>query len=330
MGRRALRVARATGSSGRSTRSSNRWSGWRSIPLGLATYMAYLWVLRGDPLYFSHVQAHWGRYLAPPWVSFGHSIAHDHRATIRRRPSPTSCSRSPSPLLMLGVLVIGFRRLRASYIAYMAVSILVPLSTVEPDEHAALRARPLPDVRAVRAVGREADRQQRHRRLLAARCSACSRCCLRIGTGSLERSDAGRTPHAAARGPPVREVRRSSARRGSSSTWSSSRCLQRVVPNHAATGRYNVIYSIAFLSGGVSNYFLNRAWTFRSTGHVGREGLSFMAVSVLALIVGLIVVGQLRRRRGSATATRPGSSRPSPAIVVNFFVNKYWTFRSAD
>ena len=32
-------------------------------------------------------------------------------------------------LLMLGVLVVGFRRLRASYIAYMAVSILVPLST---------------------------------------------------------------------------------------------------------------------------------------------------------------------------------------------------------
>jgi hypothetical protein len=32
-------------------------------------------------------------------------------------------------VLMLAVLVIGFRRLRASYIAYMAVSILVPLST---------------------------------------------------------------------------------------------------------------------------------------------------------------------------------------------------------
>jgi hypothetical protein len=32
-------------------------------------------------------------------------------------------------LLMLGVLAIGFRRLRVSYIAYMAVSILVPLST---------------------------------------------------------------------------------------------------------------------------------------------------------------------------------------------------------
>ena len=39
------------------------------IPAGLAIYMAYLWVLRGDPLYFSHVQIHWDRHFAPPWVS---------------------------------------------------------------------------------------------------------------------------------------------------------------------------------------------------------------------------------------------------------------------
>jgi hypothetical protein len=30
---------------------------------------------------------------------------------------------------MLGVLLIGFRRLRISYIVYMAISILVPMST---------------------------------------------------------------------------------------------------------------------------------------------------------------------------------------------------------
>ena len=69
-----------------------------------------------------------------------------------------------------------------------------------------------------------------------------------------------------------------------------------------------MIYSIAFLSGGVSNYFLNRAWTFRSTGHVGREGLSFMTVSVMALIVGLIVSAIWHRAgpfmgRSSVTAT---------------------------
>jgi putative flippase GtrA len=112
--------------------------------------------------------------------------------------------------------------------------------------------------------------------------------------------------------------------------------LQHVVPNREAAGAYNVIYSIAFLSGGVSNYFLNRIWTFRSTGHVGREGLSFMTVSVLALIVGLIVSAVLAplpvpfmdRKFGHGHMTWFVST--VSAIVVNFFVNKYWTFRSAD
>jgi putative flippase GtrA len=110
--------------------------------------------------------------------------------------------------------------------------------------------------------------------------------------------------------------------------------LQHVVPNHTATASYTVIYSIAFLSGGVSNYFLNRAWTFRSTGHVGREGFSFMTVSVLALVFGLIVsyviapwpVPFLGHEFGHGHLTWFVST--VAAIVVNFFVNKYWTFRS--
>ncbi len=109
--------------------------------------------------------------------------------------------------------------------------------------------------------------------------------------------------------------------------------LQRVVPNHTAAGPYYVIYSTAFLAGGVSNYFLNRIWTFRSTGHAGREAAQFLSVSVLALVVGLIVsaivaplslFGQPPLGHGHRTwflATLSG-------IVVNFFVNKYWTFRS--
>lgn len=109
--------------------------------------------------------------------------------------------------------------------------------------------------------------------------------------------------------------------------------LQRIVPDHAAAGPYDVIYSIAFLSGGVSNYFLNRAWTFRSTGHVAREGLSFMTVSVAALVVGLIVAAVIAplpiplagREFGHGHLTWFVST--CAAIVVNFFANKYWTFR---
>ena len=85
-------------------------------------------MLRGDPLYFSHVQAHWDRYLAPPWVSFEHSIR-----MITGNYAPQTVADQllevTFTVLMLAVLVLGFRRLRPSYIAYMAISILVPLST---------------------------------------------------------------------------------------------------------------------------------------------------------------------------------------------------------
>ena len=98
------------------------------IPLGLALYMAYLWVLNGDPLYFSHVQIYWNRHFAPPWVAFGHSlniIAHSRLPqTVANQVLELAFT-----VLMLGVLAAGYKRLRPSASAYMALSILVPLCT---------------------------------------------------------------------------------------------------------------------------------------------------------------------------------------------------------
>jgi putative flippase GtrA len=102
--------------------------------------------------------------------------------------------------------------------------------------------------------------------------------------------------------------------------------LQKVVPNHAAAGPYYAIYSIAFLAGGVSNYFLNRIWTFRSTGHAGKEAVQFLSVSVMALLVGLAVSALVAPRFGHGHTT--WFIATVSGIVVNFFVNKYWTFRS--
>lgn len=102
--------------------------------------------------------------------------------------------------------------------------------------------------------------------------------------------------------------------------------LQRLVPNHGARGPYLAIYSIAFLAGGVSNYFLNRIWTFRSTGHAGKEGAQFMTVSVIALVVGLGVSELVAPRFGHGHTT--WFLATCSGIVVNFFLNKYWTFRS--
>ena len=98
------------------------------IPLGLAVYMGYLWVLTGDPLYFSHVQSHWDRQFAPPWVSVinaFHKIAHAMQGqTVANQVLEISFT-----FLMIAVLIAGWRRLRPSYIAYMALSILIPMST---------------------------------------------------------------------------------------------------------------------------------------------------------------------------------------------------------
>jgi hypothetical protein len=90
--------------------------------------MGYLWVLNGDPLRFSHVQSHWGRALAPPWVSFVHAY-HVITGPYASQTVANQLLEVAFTVLMLAVLVLGFRRLRFSYIAYMAVSILVPLST---------------------------------------------------------------------------------------------------------------------------------------------------------------------------------------------------------
>ncbi len=103
--------------------------------------------------------------------------------------------------------------------------------------------------------------------------------------------------------------------------------LQRLDPRHAEAIHYDVLYSIAFLSGGVSNYWLNRIWTFRSTGHAVREGAQFLTVSVAALIAGLIVSALVAPWLGHGHRTWFVATLAG--IFVNFFVNKYWTFRNA-
>jgi putative flippase GtrA len=102
--------------------------------------------------------------------------------------------------------------------------------------------------------------------------------------------------------------------------------LQKLFPTPTPPGPYYAIYSVAFLAGGVSNYFLNRIWTFRSTSHAGKEALQFLSVSVLALIVGLVVSSLVAPTFGHGHRTWFVATLSG--IFVNFFVNKYWTFRA--
>jgi hypothetical protein len=98
------------------------------IPLGLVLYMAYLWVLRADPLYFSHVQIHWNRHFAAPWVSVADAI-HKIAFGTKGQTVANEWLELSFTALMIGVTVGGWNRLRPSYVAYLALSILVPMCT---------------------------------------------------------------------------------------------------------------------------------------------------------------------------------------------------------
>ena len=88
-------------------------------------------------------------------------------------------------------------------------------------------------------------------------------------------------------------------------------------------------FSIGFIAGGVNNYFWNRHWTFKSKGHVGKELAQFLTVSGMALALGVVVTGLLDRYLPPFTLRNSliWLCGTVGGMGVNFFVNKYWTFR---
>jgi putative flippase GtrA len=101
--------------------------------------------------------------------------------------------------------------------------------------------------------------------------------------------------------------------------------LQRFDPHHAEPLHYDALYTIGFFAGGVSNYYLNRIWTFRSSRHAVREGAQFLTVSTVAWLVGLGVSYGLAPILGHGH--KLWLAAVLSGIIVNFFLNKYWTFR---
>jgi putative flippase GtrA len=103
-------------------------------------------------------------------------------------------------------------------------------------------------------------------------------------------------------------------------TW-----LQHGTPFDEQRARFTLNYSVSFLSGGVSNYVLNRIWTFRAKGHAVLQGVQFLIVSGVALLVGLGVSAVAKPYLGPGHKTWLLATMAG--ILVNFFANKYWTFR---
>lgn len=86
---------------------------------------------------------------------------------------------------------------------------------------------------------------------------------------------------------------------------------------------------LGFLISVLSNYYLNRRWTFRSSGSVLRELPRFFTVSVIAYLANLAVFTLVRHGLRLA----PGVSQLiaiASVMPINFVLNKLWSFRHAS
>lgn len=88
-------------------------------------------------------------------------------------------------------------------------------------------------------------------------------------------------------------------------------------------------FAIGFMIGGVSNYILNRIWTFGSRRNPFIEGLQFLTVSAVALLVGKLIFA-LGARENVQHFTATWLAATLAGTFVNFFINKYWTFRHVN
>lgn len=81
-----------------------------------------------------------------------------------------------------------------------------------------------------------------------------------------------------------------------------------------------------FVVSVVSNYYLNRRWTFRSTGRVATEFPKFVAVSVFAY-VGNVAVLTLCHSHFKLSAIVSQIIAIAAVMPFNYIVNKLWSFR---
>jgi putative flippase GtrA len=88
-------------------------------------------------------------------------------------------------------------------------------------------------------------------------------------------------------------------------------------------------FAIGFMAGGVSNYIFNRIWTFRSTRPPAIEMVQFLTVSLIALGFGRIVFS-IAEHYGFRHFTTTWFFATVAGIFVNFFLNKYWTFKHVN
>jgi putative flippase GtrA len=89
-----------------------------------------------------------------------------------------------------------------------------------------------------------------------------------------------------------------------------------------------VANAAGFIVSVFTNYYLNRRWTFRSTGAVSRELPKFFTVSVTAYVAQLVVFWALHDV--AHVAPIPSQLVAIATVMpINFVFNKLWSFRGA-
>ena len=89
-----------------------------------------------------------------------------------------------------------------------------------------------------------------------------------------------------------------------------------------------VANAAGFVVSVFTNYYLNRRWTFRSTGLVSRELPKFFTVSVTAYVAQLAVFWALHDV--AHVAPIPSQLFAIATVMpINFVFNKLWSFRGA-
>jgi putative flippase GtrA len=85
---------------------------------------------------------------------------------------------------------------------------------------------------------------------------------------------------------------------------------------------------LGFILSVLTNYYLNRRWTFRSSGAVKTELPKFFTVSVVAYLVNLAVF-TLARHGLHLDDNLSQLVAIACVMPINFVLNKLWSFRGA-
>lgn len=98
------------------------------IPIGLAAYMVFLWKTFHNPLVFVAAQQFWNRSFSPPWTNIFLTWRNINSNYFMARNLIDLCFTAIALVLTL----MGAKRLRIEYLAYLILGMLVPLFSKAP------------------------------------------------------------------------------------------------------------------------------------------------------------------------------------------------------